>query len=477
MNQSKKVFISYSWSSPQHEIWVLNLAEKLTHDGVHVILDKWDLTPGQDKYAFMEQMVHAVDIDKVLIILDQKYSEKANDRSGGVGTETLIISDKVYKSTTQEKFVPIVAERDVNGEAYLPTYLNSRIYIDLSSESGYEAAYEQLLRQIYERPSIARPKLGSPPHYIFSDSPTSFRTSAILRSFDSQIDRHPARLNPIARDFFDAFAIDLSQFSITDKYNNWVEFGKNLVENITKELPLRDDYIEFISKLTIYENEFDIDILINFLEDITSLLGPAENVSQWNSNDFSVYKFIVHEIWLYTIAVFLKRENYKFLEILLFSSYFSKERHKSKEAQSYSLFHHYLENEIKYYLKESTGTDHISPQAYLLLSRIPERVKTIELLNADLLCYYVSLISNSHWFPITYIYRRDRSENFPLFNKLVSKRHIDKVYRVFGQDNKDSLKDVLLKVSETRDRGYTNAFGYIPSIDNFVKLDQLGHYL
>lgn len=37
-----KVFISYSWTNPEHEKWVIELAEGLVKDGVHVLLDKWD---------------------------------------------------------------------------------------------------------------------------------------------------------------------------------------------------------------------------------------------------------------------------------------------------------------------------------------------------------------------------------------------------------------------------------------------------
>ena len=62
MLKNPKVFISYSWSSSDHEKWVLNLAEKLRGDGIDVILDKWDLGVGHDKYAFMERMVTDKDI-------------------------------------------------------------------------------------------------------------------------------------------------------------------------------------------------------------------------------------------------------------------------------------------------------------------------------------------------------------------------------------------------------------------------------
>jgi acyl-CoA reductase-like NAD-dependent aldehyde dehydrogenase len=122
MSEPIKIFISYSWTTPKHEAWVINLAERLMTDGVEVIIDKWHLNEGHDKYTFMESMVTSNEIQKVLLILDKKYAEKANERSGGVGTETQIISPQIYSNTSQEKFVPIVVERDENGKEYLPTF-------------------------------------------------------------------------------------------------------------------------------------------------------------------------------------------------------------------------------------------------------------------------------------------------------------------------------------------------------------------
>ena len=49
-----KIFISYSWSSDE---MVLALAERLVSHGIDVVLDKWDLKEGQDKYVFMDFMV------------------------------------------------------------------------------------------------------------------------------------------------------------------------------------------------------------------------------------------------------------------------------------------------------------------------------------------------------------------------------------------------------------------------------------
>ena len=92
-----KVFISYSWSSPEHEQRVLNIAKELVENGVDTIIDKWSLREGDDADAFMEQMVSDPDIQKVLIICDKMYSEKSDKRKGGAGTETQIISRKIYE--------------------------------------------------------------------------------------------------------------------------------------------------------------------------------------------------------------------------------------------------------------------------------------------------------------------------------------------------------------------------------------------
>ena len=43
-----KVFVSYSWTTPEFEQWVLDVATELRENGVDLVLDKWDLKEGQD---------------------------------------------------------------------------------------------------------------------------------------------------------------------------------------------------------------------------------------------------------------------------------------------------------------------------------------------------------------------------------------------------------------------------------------------
>jgi len=176
-----RLFVSYSWTSPAHEEWVLSLATELCESGVDVILDKWDLKEGQDADVFMERMVRDPEIRKVAMICDRVYTEKADGRSGGVGVETQIISAEIYAKTDQTKFVAVLPERDEDGEPFLPAYYKSRIYIDLSNPDLYRMNFEQLLRWIYDKPLYVKPELGKTPGFLDDDTKVLLPTTAAFR--------------------------------------------------------------------------------------------------------------------------------------------------------------------------------------------------------------------------------------------------------------------------------------------------------
>lgn len=473
----KKVFISYCWSNPDHEEWVINLAERLMSDGIDVIIDKWYLKEGNDKYDFMESMVKSPEISKVLIILDKKYAEKADSRKGGVGTETQIISSKVYKDVSQEKFIPIVSERDAEGNAFLPTYLEGRIFIDLSNNDAFEENYETLLRNLYARPAYSKPKLGRPPSFLFEDTPITFKTSSIVRGLDQIIEKHPERLSYTLRDFLEEFYINLKQFKIEIETREVYDFGKKICENIIQYTPLRNDYLIFIDKLTKNGVQYDEDLLVNFFEDLTQLNTPEDNTTSWTDHLFDNFRFIIYEIFLYTITIGLRNENYKFVHNMLYSSYFTKDRYDNprNEAKTYSAFYCYLEI-IKHYYKETYSKDYFSPGADLLITRIPEGLTKKHIVQADLLCYYAGVLSDIRWFPQTYVY--DTSGRFELFYKMVSMKHFEKVKSLFGVNTLIELKTKLIEIRNNdkgTDRiGYAGSFEWVQPIYNIINPDTLG---
>lgn len=158
-----KVFISYSWTSEAYKERVLKLAERLMDNGVDVILDQWDLSPGEDMYVFMEQSIY--EADKVLILCEKGYSEKANNRTGGVGTETMIITPEVLKKHKQKKYIPVVMDSSVE----IPLYLKSRYAVYFTNED--EEEFKGLCFAIFGKRRKKKPVVKPIPEWL-EDEPS-----------------------------------------------------------------------------------------------------------------------------------------------------------------------------------------------------------------------------------------------------------------------------------------------------------------
>jgi hypothetical protein len=146
----RKIFISYSWSSNDYVDRVRELAEELASHGMDVERE------GDDKYHYMEMMVNDKSIDKVIVLLDEAYQRKADDRDGGVGTEATIMTPEIYadvvKKRGKQKFIPVIMERDLEtGKEFVPAFLKGRKYIDLTDADHYSEKFEELVRAIHEK--------------------------------------------------------------------------------------------------------------------------------------------------------------------------------------------------------------------------------------------------------------------------------------------------------------------------------------
>lgn len=244
---SPKVFISYSWKPIAHKEKTRKLAERLESDGVNVVIDIWNLAEGQDKYKFMEQMINDTEVKKVLIICNKEYSAKANSRSGGVGTESLIISNEIYSQAEQTKFIPIIFERDETGKEFLPTFVNSRIYIDLSNDKIFEEEYERLMRNLFDKPANPRPPRGNPPPYIQIEESIYLRTIHKVKAVENALINEKQNSQAFIDDYFTIFLEALSDFSISKEEIASEEFLDEIIFIKIEALKtLRNDFIDFL---------------------------------------------------------------------------------------------------------------------------------------------------------------------------------------------------------------------------------------
>ena len=142
-----KAFISYSHDSTAHKNWVLKLASDLRAKGVDVVLDQWDLVPGQDVSLFMQRGI--AEADRVIMICSSDYVTKSEQGVGGVGYERLIVTAEVVNSIDTIKFIPIL--RGAGRPKKTPSFLGPRMYVDLENDSEYETKLIELRERCMAR--------------------------------------------------------------------------------------------------------------------------------------------------------------------------------------------------------------------------------------------------------------------------------------------------------------------------------------
>lgn len=158
---SPRAFLSYSWDGPEHRDWVLALADTLVAHGVDVTLDQYDAQPGDDRFAFMERLRAA---DVVVCVCTPTYVQKADARQGGVGIETTIITPAIYEGHPGKRYIPVI-RASTDGVPLVPIYLQTRFFVDMRDDARAAEKVDELVGAIYNRPTAARPALGTAPAF------------------------------------------------------------------------------------------------------------------------------------------------------------------------------------------------------------------------------------------------------------------------------------------------------------------------
>ena len=468
-----KVFISYSWTSSDR---VVELAERLMANGVEVILDKWDLKEGQDKYAFMEQSVNDVSMEKVLIICDRAYAEKANTREGGVGDETVIISPEIYGQVKQEKFIPIIFEVDADNKPYCPAFIKSRIYIDLSTEDDrYETNYETLLRNIHNKPLYRKPALGTAPEWLENEKVDLSAIRDLIKQTRGYTGGNKAKADFLIRKCSDEFVGALLSFVPPEG----MPLDEALLIQIDEAKSLRDLFVEYVEAM-FYADLPAGEILPTLVEQLYNSTHDAKGRSSYSERDFEFFDFFLWELFISITATLLHYEQFKELNIILTHTYFLRETAFSDNVKAYnfSKFRTYP-NTIEEICKPKCEKPNLHTLAGdILLKREKKPVITkSSLSNADVVLYQLfqifDLVDNGWhgWFPMVY-YAVTVPQ--PIWSKLQSRNYCLKVLPLFGVANIEELKERISKCKNEKGVRHRGSFDDAPVILGSIKLDDMG---
>lgn len=424
----------------------MDLATELRESGVDVILDKWDLKEGHDAVAFMEKMVTDPEIKKVAIICDEKYATKADGRKGGVGTETQIISKEVYEKQDQEKFVAIVYKKNSEGKPFLPTYYKSRIYIDLSEADRYLENFERLLRWIFDKPLYAKPELGNKPSFLSEGGHISLGTTALFKRCVDAFKNQKAYAPGSFDEYCTVFITNLEKFRISDSDS---EFDDVVIQNIKEFEPFRNEAIQLFITIAQYSpSEEIIQRLHRFLESLIPYMSRPQNISQWKEWDFDNYKFVVHELFLYALAILLKYDRLDQANYLLQQQYYvsGNSDYGRDTMVDFTVFKQYMRSleyrNTRLRLKRS------SIRADLLKERCAGTgIDFRYLLQADFVAFMRAEIEAKdgfmNWWPETLLYIVRSNGPFEIFARSVSKTYFDKAKVLLAIETPKDLEPLL----------------------------------
>ncbi|HHE5698206.1 TPA: SEFIR domain-containing protein [Citrobacter amalonaticus] len=456
-----KVFISYSWSSKTHQQHIKDMAERLAADGVETVIDIYDLKEGDDKYQYMEGMVQDETVTHVLVICDRKYSEKADLRKDGVGVESMIISQEIYSSVLQSKFIPLIFEYKDDGEPYTPIFLKSRIYIDFSSPEKVNDNWERLIRLLYGKPEFTKPPLGKPPVYLEQDtSNPTYEIHAKFRTLKSAIINQKQNVKECRRQFLEVcrrYAASLQVLTRPDTD----DFSADVLQIHKDLIPVRDAIADWVLLEGDTQGEDFSQSLLQFIEELLVIRNRPKVINSWNEVWFLPHQIYAYETFLYILAALIKVEAFQQIHNLLHTSYLLPE-HLTTPGIDFANYGELFVNSDFLQKKLAPENQQLySPVAELVKqSATREDISFADLKQVDLVALMVSFLKPGlYWYPQLLIYSA-HNERFPLFTRAIQHRGFKNIATITGINDSKLLAENLIKGEAQRITGNWHQFGF-----------------
>jgi TIR domain len=426
-----RVFISYAWTNQEYREWVIQLGERLKSSGVNVLLDAWALSPGADVPYFMEQSVSDASVTHVLLLCNADYARKANERQGGVGTETMILSPEVYDKHKNKRYIPVITQRSAEDQ-FIPTFLQHKHYVDLSAEASFEAGYEQLLRHLFNKPLYVEPPLGTPPSYI-TLAPLVARCRAI-------IDGQRGNLNLAVTDFANRYAQEVAALQINEVKQ---PLDEQVYERVQQGLPLQKAYAELVSLLCMAnDTALPRGLMVGVLQSVYDACHFNVGGGGYRGQ-LEPAEFLFNETLTNLTAILLRHSRFQELNELVQERllHLNERSPRSLLNVSFSLDH------LREHRKERLKVEGVVEK--MLKERAGGPVSFSEFQQADFVLYALSGIYKGWWAPRTLAYV-DEYTTFPLFLKAGSPSLRAKLPALFGASNESDLSKRLVQLVQNK---------------------------
>ncbi|MGX5700789.1 toll/interleukin-1 receptor domain-containing protein [Acinetobacter kookii] len=461
-----KIFISYSWSGPEHEEWVLELAENLIKDGIDIALDKWELREGDDPIVFMESMVNDPTITKIIMIIDGKYTDRANQRHGGVGTESTILSQELYSKRDRNKIVAVIAEPG----AAKPTFYAGRLHVDLSNPERYAEEYEKLVRWAYDKYKYEKPKLlGSAPSFIVAeDDQVALFTNTQYRMAIDALEKGKSNASSLIKQYLDKLRSELPKFSLSEEDSDIEEAFKQKLEHFQPHLY---EFKKIVDAVCTHSNDPKIfKHFRSFLEGLLNLLTVIPNQRGRLTADLELFSFLNYQFFLSLVTVLIKNEEFNELKEILDELYMLPENFHDRYLldNKYMTFSIFQPREYTF-IEKNLKPRRYSPLGDLLKDYSDNKIITFEeICEADAFLYIKSLTYSvqdddfyrKRWWPhVSFYISNNQYRALKVFVKSERSAYFEEVKKVLNVKDLQFIVDIL----NINQRGIYNSNPYIPT--------------
>ena len=348
----------------------------------------------------------------------------------------------------------IVKERDEQGKPYVPTFLGPRIFIDFSDPVKQSERFEQLLRWIFDKPLYRKPRIGSIPTFLREeDSALALATSSRFRRAVSAIENNLDHKFVLVEEYFQALLSECEKIRIHSKI---VEtFDDLVIESIESFVPYRNEVIQVFLLLARYPNTNEAAKVIHrFMEGLIPYMKRSENGMSHQEWDLDNFKFIIHEMYLYAVACFIRHERFETAASLMRTGYYLPPDSVNYRAnmKSFDVFYNPLKS--LWHRNQRLNLNRVSLHADLLKQRSNQSgIDFRHLMQADFVLYLRSLhllAQNRYrlWRPETLLFSCNYPSVFEIFSRSQSAAYFSQVKVLLSVEDKSDLGSTLAKLKD-----------------------------
>jgi hypothetical protein len=293
--------------------------------------------------------------------------------------------------------------------------------------------------------------MGNKPSFLSEGEHVSLGTTAIFKRCVDALKNHKAFAEGAFDEYCNSFASNLERFRLLKPDG---ELDDAVIKNIEEFLPYRNEAIQLFIVVAQYSPTTEFTQRIHRLfESLIPYMNRPAIISQWNDWDFDNFKFLIHELFLYTLAVLLKHDRLDQTNYLLDQQYYlqGNSDYGRDVMVDFSVFRGHMRS--LEHRNKRLGLRRLSLRADLLKERcIGTGIDFRYLLQADFVAFMRAEVEGKddykRWWPETLLYLGHFNSPFEIFARSVSKTYFDRAKILLAIETPKDLEPLLKSYQE-----------------------------